>query len=169
MEYKWSGNRSAPREDWDRDAGLLYHVHGNLKKVWTNCMEMQIGETAGGSTERRGYHTGDLFVLGKGLLATTPKEGRYYKKGGKMVEAKSVPTELGKEKPMGEWNEMEIRVEGAKKVTFIFNGEVVHEVFDMKHEVDGEKVPLDKGRIGLQAEWAEILYRNIRIKEMPAP
>ncbi len=26
--------------------------------------------------------------------------------------------------------------------------------------------PVPKGPIGLQAEWAELLYRNIRIKEL---
>lgn len=169
LEYKWAGNRFAPRQDWDRDAGLLYHVHGDLTKVWPNCMEMQIGDTAVDSKGRRRFHTGDLFVLGKDLSATTPKDGRFYKKDGEKVEGRSVPTELGKERPMGEWNEIEIRVEGAKKATFIFNGEVVLELFDMKQKVDGEIVPLEKGRIGLQAEWAEILYRNIRIKEMPTP
>jgi len=57
----------------------------------------------------------------------------------------------------------------SKKATFIFNGEVVHEIFNLKQKVDGKMVPLEKGRIGLQAEWAEILYRNIRIKELPVP
>lgn len=32
LEYKWGGKRFAPRADWDRDAGLLFHVHGDLKK-----------------------------------------------------------------------------------------------------------------------------------------
>ena len=172
LEYKWGGNRHAPRADWDRDAGLLFHVHGNLSKVWPLSMEMQIGETPGpyiAEKRSRRFHTGDLFVLGKDLRASTTRKGRVYEKGGKMIEGRSIPTELGKEKPMGEWNEMEIRVEGANKATFIFNGKVVHEIFNLKQKVDGKKVPLEKGRIGLQAEWAEILYRNIRIKELPVP
>jgi len=170
LEYKWGKNRFAPRADWDRDAGLLYHVHGDLTKVWPLSMEMQIGETPGDFTGRKRYHTGDLFVLGRDLRATTPRDGdNFYKKDGEMKEGRSIKTKLGKEKPMGEWNEMEIRVEGAKKATFIFNGEVVHEVFDMKQKVDGKMVPLSKGKIGFQAEWAELFYRNIRIKELPVP
>ena len=31
---------------------------------------------------------------------------------------------------------------------------------------DGKTVPLTEGRIGLQAEWADLLYRNIGIKEL---
>ena len=64
---------------------------------------------------------------------------------------------------------MEIRVNGSESATFVFNGEVVLETFEfIQQGKDGDAVPLDKGRIGLQAEWAELMYRNIRIKEMPA-
>jgi len=73
---------------------------------------------------------------------------------------------LGVEKSMGEWNTMEIVVDGAKKATFILNGEKVHEIYDLEKTVDGKKVPLDKGRIGLQAEWAELMYRKIEVKEL---
>jgi hypothetical protein len=57
-------------------------------------------------------------------------------------------------------------VDGADKVTFKLNGEVVHEIQDLEMKVDGKWLPLDKGRIALQAEWAELLYRNVRIKEL---
>lgn len=167
LEYKWLGKRYAPRADWDRDAGLLYHVHGDLTKVWPLSMEMQIGETPGDAEKKRRYHTGDLFVLGKKLRATVRKSGKYYDAQGEAKEGRSVPTKLGAERPMGEWNEMEIRVHGSEKATFIFNGETVLELTDMKQIQDGQEVPLEKGHIGLQAEWAEILYRNIRIKEIP--
>ena len=78
-------------------------------------------------------------------------------------------TPLGAEKPKGQWNEMEIRVHGSEQATFLLNGEVVLETFNFtqKKKKDGEKTPLDKGHIGLQAEWAELMYRNIRIKELP--
>ncbi|MGJ8656817.1 MAG: 3-keto-disaccharide hydrolase [Akkermansiaceae bacterium] len=169
VEYKWLGPRFAPREKMDRDAGLLFHVHGNLKKVWPLSVEMQIGESDVSKSGRNRFHSGDLFVLGKDLRAKTPRIGGSYSKDGKLVTGKGCPTQLGVEKPKGEWNEMEIRVEGSKKATFILNGEEVLEVFDMEEKnKDGKYVPLSKGRIGLQAEWAEILYRNIRIKELPS-
>ena len=38
----------------------------------------------------------------------------------------------------------------------------------MEQKVGDHFVPLDKGHIGLQAESAELLYRNIRIKELDA-
>ncbi|WP_372794241.1 DUF1080 domain-containing protein [Pontiella sp.] len=169
LEYKWVGNRYAPRTDWDRDAGLLFHVHGDLQKVWPLSIEMQIGESPGDDTKKRRFHSGDLFVLGKNLRATVCKTGKYYDPEGEPVEGRSVPTRLGTEKPRGEWNEMEIQVYGAEKAVFILNGETVLEITDIKQQTDdGSFIPLEKGHIGLQAEWAEIMYRNIRIKELPA-
>ena len=173
LEYKWLESRFSPRANWDRDAGLLFHVHGDLTKVWPLSLEMQIGESKGdkpdGKEGKGRFHTGDLFVLGKELRTDTTREGKFYKPGAKKQAGKSVRTALGVEKPKGEWNEMEIRVTGSEKATFLLNGEVVLETFNFTQvNKAGERVPLAKGRIGLQAEWAELMYRNIRIKELPA-
>ena len=64
LEYKWLDKRFAPRADWDRDAGLLFHVHNDLTKVWPHSFEMQIGESSIQKTGSRRFHTGDLFRLG---------------------------------------------------------------------------------------------------------
>ena len=173
LEYKWLEKRFAPRTDWDRDAGLLFHVHGDLKKVWPLSLEMQIGESLAGKPHGKGsegrFHTGDLFVLGKELRTDTPQNDKLYAKDGKRKTGRSVKTHLGSEKPKGQWNEMEIRVHGSEQATFLLNGEVVLETFNFtqKKNKEAEKLPLDRGRIGLQAEWAELMYRNIRIKELP--
>ena len=172
LEYKWNENRFEPRPEHDRDAGLLFHVHGNLKRVWPFCLEMQIGESPGDKPDAKGkegrFHTGDLFVLRKNLRATTPiGENKKYAADGKKKAGRSIRTPLGVEKPKGQWNEIEIRVNGSEKATFILNGEVVLETFDFYFtDESGNKVPLEKGHIGLQAEWAELMYRNIRIKDL---
>lgn len=145
-------------------------MHGDLKKVWPLSLEMQIGESPGDKPAAKGnqgrFHTGDLFVLGRQLRTDTPKEKRYNPDAERKT-GRSVETALGTEKPKGEWNEMEIRVHGSEKATFILNGEVVLETFNfVQLQKDGSSLPLEKGRIGLQAEWAEVLFRNIRIKEL---
>ena len=174
LEYKWVGKRFAPRAKWDRDSGLLFHVHGDLKKVWPLCLEMQIGESPGDKPHGRRsagrFHTGDLFVLGKGLRTdTATSDEKSYDPEVEPVTGTSIETKLGAEKPMGEWNEMELHVHGSEKAVFIFNGETVLETSNFTQVIDGETVPLEKGRIGLQAEWAEVMFRNIRIKELPVP
>ena len=173
LEYKWLEKRFAPRTDWDRDAGLLFHVHGNKTKVWPLSLEMQIGESPGDKPDARGkngrFHTGDLFVLGRGLRTDTKREGKFWSATGEKQNGGSVRTKKGTEKPKGQWNEMEIQVHGSEKAIFILNGETVLETTNFTQQnKDGEKTPLTKGSIGLQAEWAELLYRNIRIKELPS-
>ena len=172
LEYKWLEKRFAPRVDWERDAGLLYHVHGNLKKVWPLSLEMQIGESLAdkpnGKREELRSHTGDLYVLGKRLQAKTPFKDGFYDPDADRQKEKRVFTNRGIEKPKGQWNEIELRVHGNEKAVYVLNGEIVLETYDFtEDDKDGNAAPLDKGHIGLQAEWAELLYRKIRIKELP--
>lgn len=172
LEYKWLENRYQPRADWDRDAGLLYHVHGDLTKVWPHSLEMQIGESPGSKPHGKGkkgrFHTGDLFVLGGHLRVDVRRGKDGFDPGAPLKSGRHCPTALGVEKAPGEWNEMEIRVHGSSKATYLLNGEVVFELENFEQKQEGEYIPLVEGRIGLQAEWAEILYRNIRIKKLPA-
>lgn len=168
LEYKWLEKRFDPRVDWDRDAGLLFHVHGDLKKVWPWSVEMQIGESFATKTEELRFHTGDLFVLGKHIQVKTKHTDGWYDPNGDTAEPRAMRTRLGVEKPKGKWNKMEIHVHGSEKATFILNGETVLEIFDLVQKAeDGTVSPLEKGHIGLQAEWAELRYRKIRIKELP--
>ncbi len=178
LEYKWLENQFSPRIDWDRDAGVLFHAHGSLKKLWPYSIEMQLGETPGTVTgaskdywkgrKPRRFHTGDLFLIQKDLVqAQYKRNGIWWDPNGELYTGgKPGWARLGTEKPKGEWNEVEIRVLGDKKATFILNGEVVFEIMYMQKMEGEELVPLTKGHIGLQAEWAELLYRNIRIKEL---
>ena len=180
MEYKWLEKRFEPRVNWDRDAGLLFHVHGDLKKVWPNCFEMQIGETPGhvtaksedywqGRKPKHRFHSGDFFTVSTKahLRSQTKRKGNlWHPKGESITIYGHSITPFGKEKAKGKWNEVEIRVHGHKKATFILNGEVVFETMNMEQKKDGKFVPIKKGHIGLQAESAELLYRNIGIKEL---
>ena len=43
-----------------------------------------------------------------------------------------------------------------------------YRVADMTYDPDGERVPLKKGRLASQAEFAEMMCRNIRIKKLPS-
>lgn len=171
LEYKWLDKRFAPRITEDRDAGILFHIHGDLRKIWPKSVEMQMGESDAGKTRGR-YTTGDLWVIGKDVEAMNNREGEFHS-----PEAESVPVGKDKEydksyvtvrneKPHGEWNEITLTVRGGEKAIFELNGKVVNHVGKMTFEMDGKRVPLERGRIGLQAEYAELMYRNIRIKEL---
>ncbi len=65
------------------------------------------------------------------------------------------------------WNKVEVEVNG-DHATFTINGKLVNEAIDMKYwDADMESwQPLTKGKILLQAEGAEIFYRNVFIKTL---
>lgn len=170
LEYKWLDRRFPPQANHDRDAGLLFHVHGKLDKVWPHCLEIQLGESDAKKTKER-YLTGDLWVIGKDVQVMNWREGRFFHKPeapltsiGKDKSYDSSDATINAEKPHGEWNEITLTVHGGDEAVFELNGKVVNSISSMSSLVDGERVPLAKGRIGLQAEYAELLYRNIRSK-----
>ncbi len=69
------------------------------------------------------------------------------------------------ENPYGEWNTMEIYTVGDNSV-HIVNGKVNNHVTKIRQIIEGEEVPLTKGKIQLQSEGAEVFYRNIRIRQI---
>lgn len=84
-----------------------------------------------------------------------------------------VPAERGHLKPLGEWNEQEIRVEGTK-VTVTLNGAVIVDA-DLAPYRNGQPTPDDKkhpglqrdsGHISLAGHSTELFFRNLRIKPL---
>jgi uncharacterized protein len=153
FEYQWGDSKFAPRENDKRDSGLLYHVTG-ADKVWPTSVESQVQEG----------DTGDYFLLGGPKFDTevAPGSSTYeaggelrQNVGGRTVKATTQDTLTG-------WNTVEVIVRGGSS-THIVNGVVVNRSFNQT--LNGE--PLTSGRIALQAEGAEITYRNIEIKELP--
>ena len=175
FEYKWGNKKFAPRHASDRDAGLLFHVSeavGDTWKGWPASIEFQMGDSDHFKKEGKRWCTGDAWVIGLETSAEIPRAGRYYDAQtapstvGQNKKFDGVWTRLGREKPHGEWNQAMIRVEGDKKVYFFLNGTLVNEVANIRTEKNGQGIPVKQGRIGLQAEWSEVFYRNITIQEI---
>jgi hypothetical protein len=172
-EWKWGPKTWAPRKDRSRDSGILLHCvgpDGAAGGQWMESIECQIIE--GGC--------GDLLMvggLGKPSLtcATTvgPDKQLYYDKGGTPVtrnggrfnwwgrdpawkDVLGVRGPRDVEKPVGEWNRMEVICDG-DSITNIVNGYVVNV---------GTKSSLTMGKIQFQSEGAEILFRKIEIRPL---
>ncbi len=68
------------------------------------------------------------------------------------------------------WNSEEIRVYGSDSTFHVVNGKVVmkgtHLEYDKKQDDTTARLPLFKGKIGLQAEGHEVWYRNWNIMEL---
>lgn len=167
MQIKWGEKKWVP-ENQNRNSGLLYHgtgAYGVGLGVWKQSHECQVMETMFGDS----YRMGDTYC---NIRASKPNDGDRYvydpsaepvefgqdKQGGKIC-SKSVTNE----KPLGEWNTVEIICVGTKSV-HIING-VANMVNEDSHLiVDGQKKPLAKGNIQLQSEGSEVFFRNMEIR-----
>ncbi|MGB0369984.1 MAG: 3-keto-disaccharide hydrolase [Opitutales bacterium] len=172
FKYKWGDKKFEPRTKVARDSGVLFHITNNLSKVWPDCIEYQMGDSDPNFTGKARYRTGDLFVIGWPITADVRRGDPFFDPEAPLqtqgVEKRfgRCWTNLGKENPHGEWNDVEIRVNGAELAEYFLNGEKVLEVEDMKMTKKGETIPLESGRIGFQAEWAEVFFKDIYIKDL---
>lgn len=175
LEYKWGRKKFDPRAREIRDAGLLYHIW-QADKVWPKSVECQIQEG----------DTGDLIFLstggvswlnprpdtaapGQGDAALLPEEGgvpRDFQNAdfGPMLGRYPVQDWIDG------WNTVDLIVHGADDATHIVNGTVRSRLSDMRRPIAGGKwEPLRSGPIAIQLEGAELYYRNIELRELPAP
>jgi hypothetical protein len=133
LEVKWGTKKWPPRdrEKTPRDSGILMHCVGP-DKVWTKSIECQIQE----------HDFGDFFLV----------DGTTIEVNGKTEKGRAIRA-MDSEKPLGEWNVVEVVCDG-DAITNIVNGIVVNKA---------AKASVTRGKIILQSEGAEVFYRNITI------
>lgn len=159
LEYMWGSKRFEPRENLPRDSGVIYHV-GGRDKVWPTGIEYQIQEG----------DTGDFWML-DGTRIKTTVDNPYasepvYKPGGKSFTSKPgdfvrVANSNTYDTKSG-WNTVNIVLRGSSAVHSV-NGKVNNRAQHIMNPGGGS---LSSGRILLQAEGAEIYYRNIEIRSL---
>jgi hypothetical protein len=167
VEYKWGLKRFAPRLEYKRDNGLLYHVVGP-DKVFPRCIECQIQET----------DTGDVFFVDgtRGVQGTLPGfGGAGYPRliTGAPANGRPQPstTRLLKDgdfERLDDWNTVEVIAQGAQ-ATHLVNGRIVNRISNLEQPdpaTPGQFIPLTRGRIAIEIEFAEIWYRRIDVKPL---
>src|SRR5436190_6717075 len=140
VDFKWGKEKWPPRENEKRDAGICYNIPMNEPdSIWPQSIECQVQEG----------DTGDFWLLS---LSTIKVNGiqNIPANHTRMVKQKDA------EKPTGEWNTVEV---------ISYNGKCVHIVNDVVVNV-GEEASIKEGRVLLQSEYAEIYYRNVKIREL---
>jgi hypothetical protein len=158
-EFKFGEKRFAPRLEEKRDSGFLYYFVGP-DKVWPRCLESQIQET----------DVGDLWILDGPTITTKVEAAEYhmYSTGPLLTKSRGRIIKSGDFEERGNWNTVEVILEG-NQITHLVNGRIVMKAWDLKQPdpQDATKmIPLDRGRIALQAEGAEIWFRNVRMKPL---
>jgi hypothetical protein len=164
LEYRWGEKKFAPRQDVVRDSGLLYHVHRNRPDNWPASAESQIQEG----------DTGDSWAISTQLSSFVDPKNRMY-----VLPAQGgVPITVGRDGAFERirhnrvneypgWNKLEVIVRG-DRAAHIVNGVVNMRVADLKawDAASNSWAKLDRGRIALQAEGAEVFFRNIQIRPL---
>jgi hypothetical protein len=130
VEWRWpEGSRGG-------NNGVLIHTTtpGALG-VWPKSLEVQLAHE----------NAGDFWVIGTTIEVTNAEERRKDRRHLNLTD--------DSEKPIGEWNQMEIISQG-DKVTVRVNGDLVNEA---------SEVSQTKGSISLQSEGAPIEFRKVEL------
>lgn len=178
LEFKWGAKKFAPRQNTPRDAGILFHV-SPPERIWPQGVECQIQEG----------DVGDIFAVRSAVTATIdPKTKDVVDPVLKIVSPcflesaeGGVPLTQNAQDKLYEvvrvrrshdwehdgWNTVDVIVDGDRAV-YLVNGKINNRCTNMCRPDPNDSrrmIPLTQGRILLQAEGAEVLYRNIAIKE----
>ncbi|WP_428333202.1 3-keto-disaccharide hydrolase [Novosphingobium sp.] len=170
LEYKWGTLRYDPRTLYKRDSGILYHVPPGHEMLWPDCVEYQIME----------YHTGDALpinhraieAISLGGMPSWPEDFPGNTRYAPQVDAGGNLRQWihadGTFDTLEGWNTVELIAQG-DKAAHIVNGRIVTAIYGLQSQDPADKsryVPLKGGRILLQIEGAEIMFRNIKIRAL---
>jgi len=171
LQVKWGDIKWHPRKQLLKDSGLLYHSIGpHGAESWRSWMLSQEFQVMQG-------HMGDFWSQANSAIDIRAYLPEYIMNP---VADKSQPfLALGRgeeiqgycmrsanfERPHGEWNTLELICFENKSI-HIVNGEVVMILKNSRYVEDGKKIPMQKGKIQLQSEAAEVFYRKIQLKNL---
>jgi hypothetical protein len=171
LEYKWGTRRFAPNAEGKRNSGLIYLMQGP-DKVYPPAVECQIEES----------DVGDIWLI-EGVSAMSwvvdiatslysddnsfPGVLRMF--GGPGTTVARI-LKSGDFEDRSGWNTVEVVLEG-DRATHIVNGRIVNRAVQLRQpdpQAPHRMIELRKGRIALEAEGAEIWFRNIKIRPLQA-
>lgn len=165
MDFRFGERRFAPRGWQRRNSGLLYHMAPELDRLFPDCVEFQFEES----------DIGDAIMVNTRalqgpLLGGTPLWPNYFpglptdyvepvKAGG---IARQWHHHAGTYERIDDWNTVDLVVFGDQAAQLV-NGRIVNTLFRM---IDRKGEPLTRGRIALEFEAAEVLMRNVMIRDL---
>jgi len=148
-----------------QNSGLLYHSFGDFGVAlgtWMTNIECQLMHEK----------LGDTYLMENTCCETaiTPVEGGFqYLKGGEVkpfgkdFNGQGIKKALDAEKPLGDWNTVDLYCVDRTSV-HVVNGQVVMINNNTGKMENGQNIPLKSGKIQLQSEGAELFIKTIQIK-----
>lgn len=170
LQYRWGERRWAPRGWQARNSGVLFHMGAQRPgKLFPESIEFQMQEGNCGDA----ILIDTLGVQGPSL-GGTPLWPNWIPA---FPDAPIEPTRNGGYarrwlprhsdfEIMGEWNTLDLIAIGDQAAQLV-NGRIVNTLFKLARTLeDGSTTPLTRGRIALEFEWAEIVFREVMIREL---
>lgn len=156
FEYKWGSKLANNYKQFQYDAGLYYHVIDD--KIWPKGIEYQVHY----NPETNKNHTGDYWGLPPyNWTADENNQFAFINDGGKAQPPRGMEhlakTTVNFNALNDQWNQCEVIVMGSDYSIHKLNGDIINMATNFV---------MDSGKIGFQAETAEIYYRNIMIREI---
>lgn len=157
-----------------RNSGLLYHSYGDFGEglgVWMSAHELQLWTGNIGDSYRMGksYCEIPMQKNSNGKYVYTPEAQKIASIPD--TDTKIVAKNADYEKPIGQWNTIELYCYGTTSV-HVVNGNVNMINYNSgKYLGNGKYEPLSKGKIQFQSEGGELFLKNLKIKpikEIPA-
>jgi hypothetical protein len=144
LEWAWEGERGG-------NSGVLLHVtQPDVLFGWPQSMEVQLQSGSGG----------DFWVIGEDQVdvkVPNMAERRAAKQEGDLHSHRRIrrlPLEESPERPVGQWNRMDIDLDGDRIRVWV-NGRLVNE---------GSGLTVRTGAIALQSEGTPIRFRNVYVR-----
>lgn len=177
-EYKWGVKRFPPRTATKRDNGILYGLVGP-DKVWPAMIECQIEEgdvgdafMSAGTRSVQNSHGNGLFQGAPGYDGWTaaPSGAR---RANTPPLAPPEPTTARKIKDgnferLNDWNTVEVMWQG-DRAAHLVNGRVVNVLSQLQQpdpQHAGQYLPLTRGKLAIELEFAEIWYRRFDVRAL---
>lgn len=169
IEYKWGDRKFAPRMNRLKDAGLVFHIYEDAPGSWPHGVECQIEDS----------DVADLWLISS-RADVTVKDGRYHPDPDPLQDGQPYYAPNGQQRTFGDhgkyvrvrhaadlekpgWNSVDVVVRGDSAV-YLVNGQPNMRITGMQKWAGGGWAPLTEGKILFQAEFAEVWYRNIKIR-----
>ena len=176
VEYKWGVKRFPPQTAAKRDNGVLYGLVGP-DVLWPTCVECQIEEGDVGDvylvTGVRGVqppHDDGLFEQAPELDGWSRSDIETQTNGRKPSPEPTTGRKVkdGDFEILDGWNVVEVIWQG-DRAAHLVNGRIVNVVSNLQQPDPGNPgkfIPLTRGKIAIEIEFAEIWYRRIEVKSL---
>jgi Domain of Unknown Function (DUF1080). len=169
LKFKWGKLSWGQKKGKKKDSGLLYFAvggHGADYGAWMRSQEFQVEEG----------NCGDYWGVAGGMEdipVTKKSDSQYVYNPLGTMETFSATSKTGRhcikrgdaENPTGEWNTLDLYCSGDTSV-HVINGKVMMVLYHSKQMDNGQAKPLNKGKLQIQSEGAEIFYKDIKIRSL---